>query len=403
VDVVARLEAAPVVWRLGVPLRLAGAALGAGRRRAAWAAGAVGVAVALAVAIATMVHSFRTTVVDWTEQGMRSDLWMRPAAASTGFQVGRLHPEVVRIAEELFGREAVDPFHTAEGLVDGQPVTVAGGAMAVVARRGGVPFRDGRDSKDVFRETAATRGVVVNEPIANRLGLSEGDTVRIQTPAGEVQRRVTGVFRDYSRSRGMAVLDLPDFLGLYPDRGPRELALFLPAGADVGQARERLLEALGGRYLVEVLPNRELRREVLALFDRTFAITGALQLVAAAVAVVAVLTVLFALLGERQRDLAVVRALGGSRRQVARVILAQAGLLGLTGALGGMSVGLLVGLVLVKVVNLQSFGWTLRFLPPWGTIAWTGVGVVAACLLAGLAPAVTAMRLRPREALHEEG
>jgi putative ABC transport system permease protein len=125
--------------------------------------------------------------------------------------------------------------------------------------------------------------------------------------------------------------------------------------------------------------------------------------VAAAVAVVAVLTVLFALLGERQRDLAVLRAMGGSRRQVARVILAQAGLLGLTGAAGGVAAGLAVGLVLVKVVNLQSFGWTLRFLPPWGTIAWSGIGVVAACLLAGLAPAVTAMRLRPGEALHEDG
>jgi putative ABC transport system permease protein len=362
------------------------------------------VAVALAVAIATMVHSFRTTVMDWTEQGMRSDLWVRPAAASSGFQVGRLHPEVVRIAAGLFGPDAVDPFHTTQGRVEGgHPVTVAGGAMAVVARRGGVPFRDGRDSREVFRDTAATRGVVVNEPLALRLGLREGDTIRIQAPGGEVRRRVTGVFRDYSRSRGMAVLDLPDFLDLYPDQGPRELALFLPEGTDVGKARERLLEALGGRFLVEALPNRELRREVLALFDRTFAITGALQLVAAAVAVVAVLTVLFALLGERQRDLAVLRAMGGSRRQVARVILAQAGLLGFTGAVGGVAAGLAVGLVLVKVVNLQSFGWTLRFLPPWGTIAWSGIGVVAACLLAGLAPALTAMRLRPGEALHEDG
>lgn len=403
VDTVARVEALPAMWRLGLPLRLAGAALGAGRRRAAWAAGAVGVTVALAVALAAMVHSFRTTVVEWAEQGMRSDLWVRPAAGRTGFQVGRLHPEVVEIAKGLFGFDAVDPFHTSEGLLEGRPVTLAGGAMAVVAKRGGVPFRDGRDSREVFRETAETRGVVVNEPIANRLGLEEGDRVRIQTPSGEVERRVTGVFRDYSRSRGMAVLDLPDFLSLYPDQGPRELALFLPEDADVEQARERLLEALGGRFLVEILPNRELRREVLALFDRTFAITGALQLVAAAVAVVAVLTVLFALLGERQRDLAVVRALGGSRRQVGRVILAQAGLLGFTGAVGGVATGLVVGLVLVKVVNLQSFGWTLRFLPPWDVIAWTGVGVVAACLLAGLAPAVSAMRLRPREALHEDG
>ena len=85
VDTLVRVDAAPLGTRLGLPLRLAGAALGAGRRRAAWAAGAVGVTLALAVALATMVHSFRATVVEWTEQGMRSDLWVRPrrrAAAS---------------------------------------------------------------------------------------------------------------------------------------------------------------------------------------------------------------------------------------------------------------------------------------------------------------------------------
>jgi putative ABC transport system permease protein len=403
VDALARLESFPAVRRLGTPLRVAAAALAAGRRRAAWAAGAVGVAVALAVAIATMVHSFRTTVVDWTEEGMRSDIWVRPAAGVSGFQVGRLDPEIVRIAVRLFGADAVDPFHTAAGSVDGTPVTVGGGAMTVVARRGGVPFMGGKDSRDVFAETARTHGAVINESLARRLGIRTGDTIRVQTPAGETDRTVTGVFYDYSHSQGMVVLNLPDFLSLYPNDGPRQLAIFLPPGANAAAARDRFLHALGGRWLVDAFLNRELRHEVVAIFDRTFAITTALQLVASAVAVIAVLTVLFALLSERQRDLALLRALGGSRGQVARVVLAQAGLLGLTGALGGLVVGLGVGVVLVEVVNVQSFGWTLRLLPPWGALAATGAWVVAACLLAGVAPALSAMRMTPREGLREEG
>jgi putative ABC transport system permease protein len=116
-----------------------------------------------------------------------------------------------------------------------------------------------------------------------------------------------------------------------------------------------------------------------------------------------VLTVLFALLGERQRDLALLRAVGGSRAQVAVVVAVQAALLGLAGAAGGLVTGLAIGLVLVKVVNLQSFGWTLRFLPPWPALAATGLLVTLACLLAGLAPALAAARMHPSEALRDEG
>jgi len=398
-----RMGGALVRGAVGTPLRLAVAALAAGRRRASWAAGAVGVAVALAVAIGTMVHSFRATVVDWANQGMRADVWVRPLAATTGVQVGRLDPEVVRTAERLFGTQVIDPFHTAQAYMGGQSVTLGAGAFAVVARRGGVTFRGQRDSREVFAAALHHHAAVINEPFANRFRVKEGDTIRLRVPGGELVRPVEAVFFDYSHQQGMVVIDRNDFLRIYPDDGPSELALFLPPGADPATARDSLLSALGGRFLVEALLNRELRAEVVRIFDRTFAITRALQAVAAAVAVLAVLTVLFALLGERRRDLALLRAVGGSRAQVAVVVVAQAALLGLTGAAGGLAVGLAIGLVLVRVVNLQSFGWTLRFLPPWPAVLATALLVTAACLVAGLAPALAAARMHPSEDLRDEG
>ncbi len=401
-DLLSRIGHGPVFRLPSVALRLAAAALSASRRRAAWAAGAVAVAVALAVAIATMVVSFRATVEHWTEAGMRADVWVRPLAASTGVWVGRLDPEVVVIAEELFGPETVDPFYSVTVEYEGRPVAFAGAAFDVVQHFGSVPF-PGRDSAAVFAEASSRRGAVVNEPFANRFGVREGDRVRFDLPGGALEREVVGVFTDYSRSHGLVVVDRSDFLEHFPDRGPEDMALFLPPEVDPEAARRMMLEAVRGRFLVEALVNQELRSAVLRAFERTFAITTAMYLVAAVVSVVAVATVLFTLVGERRRELATVRALGGSPSQVLRMVVAEAGLLGVAAAAEGTLAGLAVGVILVKVVNLQSFGWSLQLIMPWSTLLPLTGWVVLACLLAALAPAVAASRLQPAEVLREEG
>lgn len=401
VDLCAAIRLPGAGARVRTPLRVAQAALEAGRRRAAWAAGAVGVAVGLAVAMTAMVGSFRSSVVDWTQEAMRSDLFVRPLPTAGGVSVGGLDPEVVEIARRVFGAGAVDPFHQTTARVAGQPIALAGAAFDVVATRGGVPFLDGRPSRDVFAAAHARGTVLVNEPFARRFGVGRGDAIELETAAGTVSREVEGVYRDYSGHTGRAVLDRADFLALFPDEGPRSLAIFLPEGTDLLDARRELAAALEGRFALGILLDRELRAEVLAVFERTFAVTVALQLVASVVAALAVVTVLGALVRERRRELAVLRVLGGSRLQVAGVVAGQALLLGVAGALGGLGVGLVVGWVLVAIVNLQSFGWTLAFAPPWGSIAGVVGAVVPACLLAGWVPALIASRSTPREALRE--
>jgi putative ABC transport system permease protein len=333
---------------------------------------------------------------------MRADVWVRPLAASTGVWVGRLDPEVVDIAVRLFGADAVDPFYSITVEYEGRPVAFAGAAFDVVQHFGSVPF-PGRDSASVFAEAFERRGAVVNEPFANRFGVREGDRVRFDLPGGTLEREVVGVFRDYSRSHGLVVVDRSDFLEHFPDRGPEDMALFLPPDVDPELARVKMLEAVRGRFLVEALVNYELRSAVLRAFERTFAITTAMYLVAAVVSVIAIVTVLFTLVGERRRELATVRALGGSRSQVLRMVVAEGGLLGLAAAVQGTVAGLVVGMILVKVVNLQSFGWSLELVLPFSTLLPLAGWVVLACLLAGLPPAVAASRLQPAEVLREEG
>jgi len=399
IDLLARAPLGFLGARLATPLRLAQAALAAARRRAAWAASAVGVAVALAVAMTTMVGSFRANVVDWTAQAMKSDLYLRPLASAEGASAGRVAPAAVARTLELFGRDAVDPYHETTATLDGRSFLLGGAAFAVVARVGGVPFLDGRESSAVFREALERGGAVANEPFARRFGLGRGDRVRLTTSGGTLERELVGIYQDFSGTSGRVVLDLADFLPLAGDQGAESVAIFLPAGADPARERVRLAAALAG-FELEILDNAELRGEVLRVFERTFAITTALQGIAALVAALAVVLVLTALVRERERELAVVRVLGGSPAQLAALVAGQALFLGVAGALGGLGLGLVVGWVLVAVINVQSFGWSLRFTLP-SSVLWSTACVLPACLLAGGLPAWLSLRLRPQEALRE--
>lgn len=397
------LARAPTGWlglRLGTPLRLAQAALAAARRRAAWAASAVSVAVALAVAMTTMVESFRANVVDWTVQTMRSDLYLRPLASAEGTTAGRIAPAAIALVEQVFGRENVDPYHETSATVDGERVLLGGAAFAVAAREGGVPFLDGRPYGEVFREARARGGVVANESFARRFGLGQGARVALTTPAGTVERELVGVYQDFSGHIGRVVLDLEDFLALASDEGAESVGVYLPDGADASAERERLRAALDGRFELEILDGAEVRAEVLRIFERTFAVTHGLQAISALVAALAVVLVLTALVHERERELAAVRVLGGSRMQLGGMVAGQALFLGLAGAVGGLGLGLVVGYVLVTVLNVQSFGWSLRFTLPV-SVLWSAGAVVPACLLAGWIPAWLSSRLQPQEALRE--
>ena len=279
VDLFARLnrgQADRSTSSTGLTLRLAQAALGAGRRRAAWAAGAVGVAVGLAVAMTTMVGSFRQSVIDWTNQAMPSDLFVRPMTTATGALAGRVDAAVVDVAHEVFGAENVDPFHQSRAYVGDEAILLGAAEFAVVAREGGVPFLDGRDSRDVFEEAVRNGTVVVNEPFSRRFGVGTGETVYVETPAGPIERTVAGVYRDYSGHMGRVVLDLSDYRTLYSDEGAHSVSIFVGPDVDVEAARTRFMDALGGRFAVETLNNREVRSEVLQVFERTFAVTVAL-------------------------------------------------------------------------------------------------------------------------------
>jgi putative ABC transport system permease protein len=155
-------------------------------------------------------------------------------------------------------------------------------------------------------------------------------------------------------------------------------------------------------YPVLIFPHELLRTQAIEVFDRTFAITWALEAVAIIVAMLGAANSLLALVLDRRREIGLVRYLGAHTSQIYRMILTEATLIGLAASVLGLVLGLSLSLVLVFVINKQSFGWTIQFHPPLALLAAAVALVWVVTVAAGLYPARYAARLIPAEAVHEE-
>jgi putative ABC transport system permease protein len=368
--------------------------------RTSIAVAALMVAVSVTIGVSLMVSSFRYTVVGWLTQTLRGDLYVTaPTATATQTSVA-IDPAVVGTVRQWPGVARVDSLRSVEVDSPGGPVHVAAVDNPNYDERLYV-IADG-PPKAVW-EAVQTGAVIVSEPFANRLGLPRhGGTVTLYTGEGMHTFRVVGIYRDYASSEGTVMMALQTYRRLWHDDAVTALSLRLAPGVDADHVARDLQAALSSRQRLLIRPNRALREEALVIFDRAFAITGALQLLATIVAFVGVLSALLSLQLERQRELGVLRAVGLTVRQLWGLVILETGLMGTTAGLLAMPTGFSLALILVYIINRRSFGWTLQMqvdaLPFLQALA---VAVVAA-LLAGLYPARRMGHMVTAEALRFE-
>jgi putative ABC transport system permease protein len=230
----------------------------------------------------------------------------------------------------------------------------------------------------------------------------KGATITLKTPVGERTIVVVGVVYDYASEQGGVVVPMSLFREWYGDLPLSSLAAYVVPGADVDETVQVLQQTVSPIQELDVRSNVGLRTATLEIFDRTFAITGVLQLLATIIAFVGILSALMALQLERTRELGVMRANGLTPRQLWGIVLGQTGLIGITAGLLSLPVGVMVATVLVYIINRRSFGWTLRFVIPPSILLQAVVLALLAALLAGLYPAFRMGRTPPAVALREE-
>ena len=397
----------PLTGRLfGVSGRMAPRAVLRSLSRSAVAVAALTVAVSVIVGVGMMIGSFRSAVANWLDVTLGADIYVSTTLFAGNRSSGDTQDIDPAILDELQALPGVARTAWVRSVAVAAPdypqlplvnLDVVSGDVSQGKRRYAwlqVP--------DAWEALGAGQ-LLVSESFAFRRDIGPAnDRLTLLTDRGPQTFPVAGVYYDYSTDQGAVLMDAAVYRAYYDDPWISSAALFLEAGASPDALLNRLREeTLVGKNLL-ARANSELRADVFELFERTFLITGALQLLATGVAFIGILSALLALQLEHTRQYGVLRACGMSPGQLWRYTLLQTGLMGATAGALSLPVGMLVALVLVTVVNLRSFGWALELTLQPESLATAVAVALGAALLAGVYPAWRLGRLATALALRSE-
>ncbi|MEP7077805.1 MAG: FtsX-like permease family protein [Chthoniobacterales bacterium] len=359
---------------------------------------ALAAAVAMGVGVSVMVFSFRQTVASWIAQTLTADLFVAPASNEIAGPSSFMPPATVAFLAKHPAVGSIDTFREIDLPFRNRTIAVA--VIRGNARRQ-LQFLRGTDA-DVMDRFQRQQCVIVSETFARRYDVHAGGAVELPTPAGLQSFTVAGVFYDYTRDQGIVYLSTTNFARFWRDERVHSVAVFLKPNAPAEEliAAFRQQFSLAGEFAI--YRNRDLRERVFQIFDQTFAVTYVLRSIAVIVAVVGIFLTLTTLVTERSRELAILRAIGGSRRQVLKLLLWEAIFIGLLASMVGIISGLCLSTVLTGVINRAFFGWTIQLAFPWSSLAWTPLWITSAAFAAGLVPAWRATKLDLATALRSE-
>jgi putative ABC transport system permease protein len=376
--------------------------------RTSIAVAALMVAVSVTIGISLMVGSFRYTVVTWLSQTLQGDVYLSPPSTGAVQSSNVIVPTVVDVLHDWPGIVRVDSIRIIQ--VETKFGEVQLGATDNPETAGERIFKESIGSAETVWTAMEAGAVIISEPLANRMDENEArisvdengellGTIALQTPSGTQDFPIAGIYYDYSSSQGVILMHKPEFQQYWADDAINAIALRLDPGSDPDQVTVDLEAALASIQGLDIRPNRALREDALAVFDRTFAITSALQLLATLVAFVGVLSALLSLQLEKARELGILRAIGLTVQQMRGLVLLETGLMGTVAGLLAMPTGFVLSLILIYIINRRAFGWTLQLQLEWLPFVEALVVAVLAAVLAGIYPAKKMGEMAAAEAL----
>jgi putative ABC transport system permease protein len=351
-----------------------------------------------------MIDSFRATVGDWLDTTLGADIYISPPDLGGTRPSADVDPAIAEQVAAVAGVDHVVSGRNVSVIAPDYPelppvsLNVANGEIVSGARR----FAWNTAGDDYF-SALQTGKIMVSEPFAFRRGITpEHNTLALLTDRGAQTFEVIGVYYDYTSDQGSAFMTTRVYRQYFDDPYISTMAVFVQPDTDVAEVIDSIrAQVLAGTELV-AQSNAALRASVFDVFDRTFAITAALRLLAVIVAFIGILSALMSLQLEQTRQYGVLRAIGLTPRQLWNYTLIQTGLMGITAGALALPIGLALALILIYVINVRSFGWTMELtLLPIELVLAFGVAVLAA-LAAGVYPAGRLARLGTARALRNE-
>jgi putative ABC transport system permease protein len=340
-------------------------------------------ALAVNVGVGTMVETFSRTFIGWLDGRLAADVYINASDDAQATEIKawlRQRPEVV----------AILPGGRADSQIDGTPIEILGLPDHATYREHWPLLQSAERAWIRLRPGDAG---FVSEQLARRMKLSLGDRIEVSAPGGNWTLEVVGIYADYGNPKGQVAVNFAALTRRFPEIPQTRLGLRV---APV--AVPALISALQDKFGLDgrnLLDQAALKAESLRIFNRTFAVTAALNVFTLGVAGIALLTSLLTLSNSRLPQLAPLWAIGITRRRLAAIELLKTMSVALITTLLALPLGLLVAWCLIAIVNVKAFGWRLPFhVFPLQLLQLLGVAMLAS-LLAALLPVLKLARMQP--------
>lgn len=351
------------------------------------------IALSLSIGLGAMIESFRRSVVWWMNSQLRGELYI-----STKGDVN-VPEEFYEELRAMPGIGGIDIFRNVPITFRGKPASVTSIDASVLQRYDRFVWFEGGGEN---WEPVKGGSVIVSESFSRRFDVKKGDRITLEGADGPGDLAVTGVFYDYSSEHGVIMMDRSTFLRLFRDRTINSLGIFIDeTNPDRGQIIAEVKRRARARGL-PVATREEFHKRILDIFDGTFAVTRSMRVLAVIVAFFGIAGALMTLFVERRKEFGIYRALGFSTGDMARMTVAESVAMGLISFIMSMLVGTAFALILIKVINLESFNWTVFYhftLQPYLVTALTAL---AASLAAAAYPVWSVFRKYPAVQIREE-
>jgi putative ABC transport system permease protein len=386
------------VRSLGIPGMLAVRGVSGSLSRTGIATAALSVAVATVIGVGLMIGSFRLSVERWLEATLLADFYLETEDLSVETEAPLRSAELSALLE-IPGVRGLSLLQLNRLQTGFGPVTLR--AIAPGPDGWGLTLVEpaGRGAIEAMEAGA---GVVISESLAFRNELGVADVLTLPTLHGPAGFTVLGIYRDYNTDGGGILLPIEVYQRHWDDRALDGVGVYITASADPALVRSEITARMSSGGDARVRSTAAIRSQSLAVFDRTFRITEVLRILAGVVAFLGLLSALLSIELDRTREIATLRALGLTPRQVAALSLTQTGLLGAVAAVLSIPLGIVMAELLVSIINRRSFGWGMDLELQAAPLA-LGVGLaLIAAVLAGLYPAYRIGRCNIVAGLREE-
>jgi len=358
------------------------------------------VAISGVIGMGIMIESFRNTVELWMQQAIQGDIYVNTMENVSSTAETPLPEDIIVQVAALDGIEATKGLKTVfletnYGRAEVDVIT------PVEQCRTEYQLKSGNDLK-AWESLTNGEAVYISEPFAYKHGLTVGDTIIFTADEGEREYAISGIYYDYSTDSGKVIMPQSIYLANWHDSTIASLGLYLENETDrdaiMNQVKAIVADAAG----ITVTDSFTIRADVLDLFDRTFLITRVLEFLAIIVAFIGILSALMAYQLEKIKEIGILRAIGVTPRQIWGMTSLQTGLMGTISGLLAIPLGISMSVLLIKIINIRSFGWSIQMAIGAGTIMEALAIAIGASLLASVYPAWKMSKTSPAEALREE-